>query len=122
MMPAWRMVPPNARRTLRARSMNEELPASNDPTGADRPFDRQKLTESADRTSSRDIDLEGHGSIEDACAVQVDRQPMPARNFAAQVRVLGGDYRPAGGIVCVLEADQARDGKPAPARRAAAWR
>ena len=44
--PACLMLPPNTLRAMRARWMKSALPASIDPTGAPRPFERQNITES----------------------------------------------------------------------------
>ena len=43
-MPTWRMPPPRRLRSTRARAMRSAGPASSDPTGAPRPFDRQHVT------------------------------------------------------------------------------
>ncbi len=42
--PAWRMPPPSRARSARASSITSAGPASTDPTGAPRPFDRHDIT------------------------------------------------------------------------------
>ena len=51
--PAWRMPPPSILRTRRARAMNSAGPQTTEPTGAPRPFETQKVTESTSRAKSR---------------------------------------------------------------------
>ena len=52
MMPAWRMPPPTILRTRRARATNSGPPQTTEPTGAPRPLETQKVTESAWRANS----------------------------------------------------------------------
>ena len=49
--PTWRMPPPTSLRARRARQMSLVEPTTTEPTGQARPFERQKLAESADASS-----------------------------------------------------------------------
>src|ERR1700687_3007456 len=51
-MPTWRMPPPTIFLTRRARPTNSREPHTREPTGAARPFDRQKVMESTGRAKS----------------------------------------------------------------------
>ncbi len=42
--PAWRIPPPIRFRARRASAITSSLPANSEPTGAQRPFDRQHIT------------------------------------------------------------------------------
>ena len=42
--PAWRMPPPRRLRARRASAITSSGPANSEPTGAQRPFDRQHIT------------------------------------------------------------------------------
>ena len=53
MIPACRMPPPTILRKRWARSMRAREPQISEPTGALRPLDTQKVTESTGRTNSR---------------------------------------------------------------------
>ena len=44
MTPAWRMAPPRRWRSTRASAMTSAGPARTEPTGAQRPFERQDIT------------------------------------------------------------------------------
>ena len=50
--PTWRMPPPSIFRTRRARATNSREPHTSEPTGAPRPLDRQKVSESTGRAKS----------------------------------------------------------------------
>ena len=70
--PAWRMPPPSRLRARRASAITSSFPASSEPTGAQRPFDRQHMTVVAGAAHSAAGDAGGRLGIEEPGPVHVD--------------------------------------------------
>ena len=107
MMPAWRMAPPNDRRTRFARSMNVFVPASSDPTGADSPFDRQTQTESTERVSSRASTPRATAALNTRAPSRWTANPASCATAASASDLVRRQHGPAGRVVRVLQAQQA---------------
>ena len=124
MTPAWRMPPPRRARSRRAAAMRSAEPASIDPTGADRPLERQNMTVSTGAASAGGVDRQGHGGVEQPGAVAVDGQPVAAGGGGHRLHLGRRPRHAPGRHVGVLQATRPRGGRwwagPSAARSTAA--
>ncbi len=70
--------------------MNSLEPTTSEPTGHERPFERQNATESAGSASVFGRHAKGHGSVEEACSVHVERNAMGVGDGGHGTGVLDG--------------------------------
>src|SRR5262249_38474889 len=97
--PTCRMPAPSILRQRRARSMSSVEPQITEPTGAESPFDRQKVTESTGRVKS---------AAGRPRAVRMPPYPRLVRDRGDGADLLRRRARAAVTVVCVLDAHEGR--------------
>ena len=107
-MPAWRMPPPTILRVRRASWTKALEPQMAEPTGAERPLEKQNCTESACAAISARRDAQGRGGVKDAGAIQMHRQAIAAGYIADGSHLRHGEHRAAADVVGILQGDGAR--------------
>ena len=101
--PAWRIAPPSSFRARRARAMYSASPASTEPTGALRPFERQIVTLSACARERGHRHAEGDRGVRQARPVDVQRETAAIAELAQPRHLILGGHRPARAVVRVLD-------------------
>ena len=110
MMPAWRMPPPKSLRFRRTSWITSASPATAEPTGAPRPFEKHTETVSTSATSAAGGTPSATAAFQRRAPSMCMSHPVPPREGRDVADPLGREDEPARLADGVLDADQALAG------------